>query len=94
MGVAPHVHGLLLAPHELGIGVAPQLPLHQIKGEGAQLRHTTLHVSCTMLVLGGGVGVMLRDGVRVGMGLVLRDGVELVLRGGAGWVLRGGVGRC
>lgn len=40
MGVPPHVHGLLLAPHELGIGVAPQLPLHQVKGEGHQLQHS------------------------------------------------------
>ena len=54
MGVAPHVHGLLLAPHEFGVGVAPQLSLHQIKGEGAQLQHTTLHVSCTMVVPRGG----------------------------------------
>ena len=45
MCVGTHVHGLLLAPHELSIGVAPQLPLYQIKGEGAQLQHTTLHVS-------------------------------------------------
>ena len=28
VGVGPHVHGLLLAPHELSIGVALQLPLH------------------------------------------------------------------
>ena len=38
MGVAPHVHGLLLGPHELSIGVAPQLPLHQVKGERHQLQ--------------------------------------------------------
>ena len=38
MGVGPHVHGLLLAPHELSIGVAPQLPLNQIKGKGHQLQ--------------------------------------------------------
>lgn len=45
VGVAAHVHGLLLAPQELSIGVAPQLPLHQIKGEGAQLQHTTHSMS-------------------------------------------------
>lgn len=43
VGVGPHVHGLLLAPHELSIGVAPQLPLDQVEGEGHQLQtHTPL----------------------------------------------------
>lgn len=50
MGVPPHVHGFLLAPHELGIGVAPQLPLHQIKGEGHQLHHSNADVDCATVV--------------------------------------------
>lgn len=37
MEVGPHVHGLLLAPHELSVGVAPQLTAHQVEGEGCQL---------------------------------------------------------
>ena len=46
VGVGSHVHGLLLAPHKLGIGVAPQLPLHQVKGEGHQLQHNKAPISC------------------------------------------------
>ena len=38
VGVGPHVHGLLLGPHELSIWVPPQLPLYQVKGEGRQLQ--------------------------------------------------------
>ena len=70
VGVGPHVHGLLLAPHELSIGVAPQLPLHQIKGEGAQLHHTTVRVSCSLMMLGGrGVwGDMTKGAVAWGKG--------------------------
>ncbi len=48
MGVAPHVHGLLLTPQELSIGVPPQLPLYEVKGEGHQLHthtHTHMHMS-------------------------------------------------
>mmetsp|Transcript_19039 Transcript_19039/g.41041 ORF Transcript_19039/g.41041 Transcript_19039/m.41041 type:complete len:611 (-) Transcript_19039:1833-3665(-) len=37
--VGAHVHRLLLAPDGLGVGVAPQLPGHQVKGEGRQLLH-------------------------------------------------------
>lgn len=43
--VAPHVHGLLLGPHELGIGVPPQLPLYQVEGKGHQLHQADRQVS-------------------------------------------------
>ncbi len=33
-----HVHGLLLAPHNLRVGVAAQLTHDQVKGEGRQLQ--------------------------------------------------------
>ena len=85
MGVGAHVHGLLLAPHELGIGVAPELPLHQIKGEGTQLQHTTHSMSAAGAEDRGGVGVVLRGGVEV----VLRGGVGVVLRSGMGVELKG-----
>ncbi len=45
VGVPPHVHGLLLTPQELSIGVPPQFPLYQVKGEGHQLQTHT----CTCL---------------------------------------------
>ncbi len=46
VGVSPHVHGLFLTPQELSIGVAPQLPLYQVKGEGHQLQmHTHTQMS-------------------------------------------------
>jgi len=46
VGVAPHVHGLLLTPQELSVGVPPQLPLYEVKGEGHQLHtHTHMHMS-------------------------------------------------
>lgn len=40
MLVGTHVHGLLLCPQELCIGVPPQFPLDKVKGEGHQLQHT------------------------------------------------------
>mmetsp|Transcript_25724 Transcript_25724/g.76130 ORF Transcript_25724/g.76130 Transcript_25724/m.76130 type:complete len:398 (+) Transcript_25724:558-1751(+) len=35
--VGAHVHRLLLAPHHLCVGVAPELAAHQVKREGRQL---------------------------------------------------------
>jgi len=32
-----HVHGLLLSPHGLGIGVSAQFTHYQVKGEGGEL---------------------------------------------------------
>lgn len=37
MEVRAHVHGLLLAPQRLSVGVAVQLTAHQVEGEGRQL---------------------------------------------------------
>ena len=51
MGVPPHVHGLLLTPQELSIGVPPQLPRYQVKGEGHQLQtHTRLFLGMCVVV--------------------------------------------
>jgi hypothetical protein len=51
VGVPPHVHGLLLTPQELSIGVPPQLPRYQVKGEGHQLQtHTRLFVGMCVVV--------------------------------------------
>lgn len=37
--VSPHIHGLLLAPGYLGVGVPTQLPHDKVEGEGGYLFH-------------------------------------------------------